>query len=65
MSSFIHFQYIQDEEDDDPYIPRHEVNVTHGYTDHGTLEEVVETFKTFLISVGFMHESVDKVKVVK
>lgn len=61
----VNFHYVQEEYDDgDVYIPRREVTLSHNQEEHGTINEVVDSFKEFLGTLGYAHETVARVTVI-
>lgn len=62
----VNFHYVQEEYDDgDVYIPRREVTLSHNQEEHGTINDVVESFKDFLGMVGYVPETLALVTVRK
>jgi hypothetical protein len=58
----IEFHYTANEyHDGEVYIPAINVQVNHNQGDYGTLPEVVEAFKRFLLGVGYLNETVDRI----
>lgn len=67
MNESIRFEYVQEAYDDeDVYIPANSVAVLHNAEDHGTLQEIVDSFKQFLIQAGWPKEFIeDRIQLVE
>lgn len=62
----INFQYVTGEYDDsDVYLPSKNIIVVHNMEAHPTLPEVVDTFKDFLLSIGFLPQTINLIQVGK
>lgn len=62
----INFQYVQEEYDDgDVYIPGREINLSHNQEEHGSINAVVDSFKDFLGTVGYLPETIALITVRK
>jgi hypothetical protein len=62
VSEIVRLEYVQEEYNDgELYIPAKAVTFIHDAEEKGTLTDVVDTFKEFLLACGWLRETVDRV----